>query len=113
MKCGAWRCFWIGAGFSPSGRGSSAAVKARSKPKVRRLVGFHDHALQGRHRVEVEQHVRRRRLKDDPQLKRGDMKVYTDKKLDITKQVVGASAGDLIAGIRSPDSLRMSGTRAS
>ena len=32
-------------------------------------------------------------LKDDPQLKRGDMKVYTDKKLDITKQVVGAVLG--------------------
>ena len=32
-------------------------------------------------------------LKDDPQLKRGDMKVYTDKKQDITKQVVGAVLG--------------------
>ncbi len=29
-------------------------------------------------------------LKDDPQLKRGDMKVFTEKKADLTKQVVGA-----------------------
>jgi ribonuclease G len=32
-------------------------------------------------------------LKDDPQLKRGDMKVYTVKKQDLTKQVVGAVPG--------------------
>ena len=32
-------------------------------------------------------------LKDDPQLKRGEMRVYTTKKLDITKQVVGAVPG--------------------
>jgi ribonuclease G len=29
-------------------------------------------------------------LKDDPQLKRGDMKVFTEKKAELTKQVVGA-----------------------
>ena len=29
-------------------------------------------------------------LKDDPQLKRGDMKVFTHKKQELTKQVVGA-----------------------
>jgi len=32
-------------------------------------------------------------LKDDPQLKRGDMKVFTEKKLELTKQVVGAVPG--------------------
>jgi ribonuclease G len=32
-------------------------------------------------------------LKDDPQLKRGEMRVYTTKKQDITKQVVGAVPG--------------------
>jgi hypothetical protein len=32
-------------------------------------------------------------LKDDPQLKRGDMEVYDDKKVDLTKQVVGAVPG--------------------
>jgi len=32
-------------------------------------------------------------LKDDPQLKRGDMKVFTVKKQDLTKQVVGAVPG--------------------
>jgi ribonuclease G len=32
-------------------------------------------------------------LKDDPQLKRGEMRVITDKKLDISKQVVGAVPG--------------------
>jgi Ribonuclease G/E len=29
-------------------------------------------------------------LKDDPALKRGEMKILTDKKHDLTKQVVGA-----------------------
>ena len=32
-------------------------------------------------------------LKDDPQLKRGDMRIYTEKKQDITKQVVGSVPG--------------------
>jgi ribonuclease G len=32
-------------------------------------------------------------LKDDPQLKRGDMKVFTEKKQELTKQVVGAVPG--------------------
>ncbi len=32
-------------------------------------------------------------LKDDPQLKRGEMRVFTEKKLDISKQVVGAVPG--------------------
>jgi ribonuclease G len=32
-------------------------------------------------------------LKDDPQLKRGEMRVLTTKKQDITKQVVGAVPG--------------------
>lgn len=32
-------------------------------------------------------------LKDDPQLKRGEMKVFTEKKTDISKQVVGATPG--------------------
>ncbi|NOT35636.1 MAG: Rne/Rng family ribonuclease [Candidatus Eisenbacteria bacterium] len=32
-------------------------------------------------------------LKDDPQLKRGEMRVLTEKKLDITKQVVGSVPG--------------------
>jgi ribonuclease G len=29
-------------------------------------------------------------LKDDPQLKRGEMKIYSEKKHELTKQVVGA-----------------------
>jgi ribonuclease G len=32
-------------------------------------------------------------LKDDPQLKRGDMKVFTERKADLTKQVVGSVPG--------------------
>ncbi len=32
-------------------------------------------------------------LKDDPQLKRGEMKVFTEKKQELTKQVVGAVPG--------------------
>lgn len=32
-------------------------------------------------------------LKDDPQLKRGEMRVLTAKKVDITKQVVGSVPG--------------------
>jgi len=32
-------------------------------------------------------------LKDDPQLKRGEMRVFTGKRHDITKQVVGAVPG--------------------
>jgi alkylation response protein AidB-like acyl-CoA dehydrogenase len=32
-------------------------------------------------------------LKDDPQLKRGEMKILSDKKHDLTKQVVGAVPG--------------------
>jgi ribonuclease G len=32
-------------------------------------------------------------LKDDPQLKRGEMRVFTDKKTELTKQVVGAVPG--------------------
>jgi ribonuclease G len=32
-------------------------------------------------------------LKDDPQLKRGEMKLYSDKKHELTKQVVGAVPG--------------------
>jgi hypothetical protein len=34
-------------------------------------------------------------LKDDPELKRGDMRVFTAKKSDITKQVVGNGGRDL------------------
>ncbi len=38
-------------------------------------------------------------LKDDPQLKRGDMKVFSgaNKKLELTKQVVGAVPGEVVA----------------
>ncbi len=32
-------------------------------------------------------------LKDDPQLKRGEMRIFNDKKVDLTKQVVGAVPG--------------------
>ena len=32
-------------------------------------------------------------LKDDPQLKRGEMHIFNDKKVDLTKQVVGAVPG--------------------
>ena len=32
-------------------------------------------------------------LKDDPQLKRGEMQIFTEKKQDITKQVVGSVPG--------------------
>jgi len=32
-------------------------------------------------------------LKDDPQLKRGEMHIFNDKKQDLTKQVVGAVPG--------------------
>jgi len=42
--------------------------------------------LEKRFRIQVD-------LKDDPQLKRGDMRVITTKKLDITKQVVGSVPG--------------------
>jgi ribonuclease G len=42
--------------------------------------------LEKRFRIQVD-------LKDDPQLKRGDMKVYSAKKLELTKQVVGSVPG--------------------
>jgi hypothetical protein len=32
-------------------------------------------------------------LKDDPQLKRGEMRIYNSRKQDLTKQVVGAVPG--------------------
>jgi ribonuclease G len=43
--------------------------------------------LEKRFRMQVD-------LKDDPQLKRGEMKVLTDRKQDISKQVVGAVPGN-------------------
>jgi ribonuclease G len=42
--------------------------------------------LEKRFRIQID-------LKDDPQLKRGEMKVLSDKKQDLTKQVVGAVPG--------------------
>jgi len=49
---------------------------------------------EGRRFAELEKRFRLQvDLKDDPQLKRGEMKVYTEKKLDISKQVVGAVPG--------------------
>jgi ribonuclease G len=42
--------------------------------------------LEKRFRMQVD-------LKDDPQLKRGDMRIFNDKKQDLTKQVVGAVPG--------------------
>ena len=42
--------------------------------------------LEKRFRLQVD-------LKDDPQLKRGEMKILNDKKQDLTKQVVGAVPG--------------------
>jgi ribonuclease G len=42
--------------------------------------------LEKRFRLQVD-------LKDDPQLKRGEMRVFSDKKHDLTKQVVGAVPG--------------------
>ncbi|HYM82513.1 MAG TPA: Rne/Rng family ribonuclease [Candidatus Limnocylindria bacterium] len=42
--------------------------------------------LEKRFRIQVD-------LKDDPQLRRGDMRVYTTKKQELTKQVVGAVPG--------------------
>ena len=42
--------------------------------------------LEKRFRLQVD-------LKDDPQLKRGEMRVLNDKKQDLTKQVVGAVPG--------------------
>lgn len=42
--------------------------------------------LEKRFRLQVD-------LKDDPQLKRGEMRVFSDKKQDLTKQVVGAVPG--------------------
>jgi len=42
--------------------------------------------LEKRFRLQVD-------LKDDPQLKRGEMRIFNDKKQDLTKQVVGAVPG--------------------
>jgi len=42
--------------------------------------------LEKRFRIQID-------LKDDPQLKRGEMKILSDKKQDLTKQVVGAVVG--------------------
>jgi len=36
-------------------------------------------------------------LKDDPQLKRGDMKVFNSKKVEVTRQVAGAQPGVVTA----------------
>jgi len=49
---------------------------------------------EGRRFAELEKRFRLQvDLKDDPQLKRGEMKVYTEKKTEITKHVVGAVPG--------------------
>jgi ribonuclease G len=49
---------------------------------------------EGRRFAELEKRFRLRvDLKDDPQLKRGEMRVFTEKKVELTKQVVGAVPG--------------------
>ncbi len=73
-----------------SGMGSQKRITLKVNPEVA-LYFVEQEArrfaeLEKRFKLQVD-------LKDDPQLKRGEMRILTDKKQDITKQVVGAVPG--------------------
>jgi len=75
-------------------RVSALGTERRITLKVNPEVALYFVEQEARRFAELEKRFRLQvDLKDDPQLKRGDMKVYTDKRLDITKQVVGAVPG--------------------
>ncbi len=69
-------------------------TEKRVTVKVAPEIALYFVEQEGRRFAELEKRFRLAvDLKDDPQLKRGEMKVYTEKKEDISKQVVGAVPG--------------------
>jgi len=72
----------------------SLGTEKRITVKVAPEIALFFVEQEGRRFAELEKRFRLQvDLKDDPQLKRGEMKVYTEKKVDISKQVVGAVPG--------------------
>jgi ribonuclease G len=70
--------------------GSEKRITVRVSPEV--ALFFVEQ--EGRRFAELEKHFKLQvDLKDDPELKRGEMRVFTAKKHEITKQVVGAVPG--------------------
>ena len=62
--------------------------------KVAPEVALYFVEQEGRRFAELEKRFKLRvDLKDDPQLKRGEMRVFTEKKHELTKQVVGSVPG--------------------
>ncbi|PYM71499.1 MAG: Rne/Rng family ribonuclease [Candidatus Rokuibacteriota bacterium] len=69
-------------------------TEKRITVKVAPEIALYFVEQEGRRFAELEKRFRLQvDLKDDPQLKRGEMRVFTEKKLDISKQVVGAVPG--------------------
>jgi ribonuclease G len=69
-------------------------TERRITVKVAPEVALYFVEQEGRRFAELEKRFRLKvDLKDDPQLKRGEMKVFTEKKVELTKQVVGAVPG--------------------
>ncbi len=70
--------------------GSERRITVRVAPEVALFIVEQE----GRRFAELEKRFKLRvDLKDDPQLKRGQMRVFTEKKHELTKQVVGAVPG--------------------
>jgi ribonuclease G len=75
-------------------RVSALGTEKRITVKVAPEVALYFVEQEGRRFAELEKRFRLKvDLKDDPQLKRGEMRVATDKKVDLTRQVVGAVPG--------------------
>ncbi|OGF13163.1 MAG: hypothetical protein A2W00_13880 [Candidatus Eisenbacteria bacterium RBG_16_71_46] len=75
-------------------RVSSLTPEKRITVRVAPEVALYFVEQEGRRFAELEKRFKLSvDLKDDPQLKRGEMRVLTNKKTDITKQVVGAVPG--------------------
>ncbi len=76
-------------------RVSSMGGQKRITVKVAPEIALYFVEQEARRFAELEKRFRMQvDLKDDPQLKRGEMKVLTDRKQDISKQVVGAVPGN-------------------
>jgi ribonuclease G len=75
-------------------RVSALGGNKRITVKVAPDVALYFVETEARRFTEIEKRFRLQvDLKDDPQLKRGDMRIFNDKKQDLTKQVVGAVPG--------------------
>ena len=73
---------WAEAFASGTGHFTSSKYNVESTPTEARRFS----ELEKRFKLQVD-------LKDDPQLKRGEMRIYNTKKQDLTKQVVGSVPG--------------------